>query len=59
MGKIWITIPFRLGQNMLCMFFDVSCGASKDNIDVTLICPGFVQTNVANNALTADGSKAK
>lgn len=28
----------------------------KDGIAVTLICPGFVNTNVAKNALTADGS---
>jgi short-subunit dehydrogenase len=27
----------------------------KDGIRVTLICPGFVQTQVAVNALTADG----
>lgn len=29
----------------------------KDHVKVTLICPGFVNTNVARNALTADGSK--
>jgi len=29
----------------------------KDHIKVTMICPGFVNTNVARNALTADGSK--
>ncbi len=29
----------------------------KDRIKVTMICPGFVNTNVARNALTADGSK--
>jgi len=28
-----------------------------DNVKVTMICPGFVNTNVARNALTADGSK--
>jgi len=28
-----------------------------DHIKVTMICPGFVNTNVARNALTADGSK--
>lgn len=27
------------------------------HIDVTLVCPGFVKTNVTKNALTADGSK--
>ena len=28
----------------------------KDNIKVSLVCPGFVDTNVAVNALTADGT---
>jgi short-subunit dehydrogenase len=28
-----------------------------ENIDVTLVCPGFVKTNVTINALTADGTK--
>lgn len=27
------------------------------NIDVTLVCPGFIQTHITENALTADGSK--
>jgi short-subunit dehydrogenase len=30
---------------------------SKDRIKVTLICPGFVNTNVARNALIGDGSQ--
>lgn len=39
-------------------FFDaLRLEHSKDNIKVTMICPGFVNTNVARNALTADGSK--
>lgn len=29
----------------------------KDNIKVTLCCPGFVQTNMAQNALTGSGEK--
>lgn len=29
----------------------------QHNIDVTLVCPGFVKTNVTLNALTADGQK--
>lgn len=38
-------------------FFDVlRMEHEKDNINVTLICPGFVQTNIDKNALTADGS---
>ncbi|MFT5915623.1 MAG: dehydrogenase/reductase SDR family protein 7B [Bacteroidia bacterium] len=28
----------------------------KDNVKFTIACPGFVQTNVSKNALTADGS---
>ncbi len=27
----------------------------RDNIQVTLLCPGFVKTNISLNALTADG----
>ncbi|GGG45272.1 SDR family oxidoreductase [Bizionia arctica] len=39
-------------------FFDaLRLEHDKDHIKVTLICPGFVNTNVARNALTADGSK--
>jgi dehydrogenase/reductase SDR family protein 7 len=54
--------PYRSGycgaKHALHGFFDVlRMEHQKDNIDVTLICPGFVQTGVANNALTADGSK--
>lgn len=29
----------------------------NDHIKVTMVCPGFVNTNVARNALTGDGSK--
>lgn len=28
----------------------------EHNIEVTLVCPGFVKTNVSKNALTADGT---
>lgn len=39
-------------------FFDaLRLEHDKDHIKVTLICPGFVNTNVARNALTADGSQ--
>ena len=38
-------------------FFDaLRLEHDKDHIKVTMICPGFVNTNVARNALTADGS---
>ncbi|WP_310556793.1 SDR family oxidoreductase [Flavobacterium sp.] len=54
--------PYRSGycgaKHALHGFFDVlRMEHQKDGIDVTLICPGFIQTNVAKNALTADGSK--
>ena len=54
--------PYRSGycgaKHALHGFFDVlRMEHQKDNINVTLICPGFIQTNVAINALTANGSK--
>ncbi len=54
--------PYRSGycgaKHALHGFFDVlRMEHEKDGIAVTLICPGFVKTNVAKNALTADGSK--
>ncbi|MEP3210322.1 MAG: SDR family oxidoreductase [Maribacter sp.] len=53
--------PYRSGycgaKHALHGFFDVlRMEHAKDGIGVTLICPGFVNTNVAKNALTADGS---
>ncbi len=53
--------PYRSGycgaKHALHGFFDVlRMEHEKDGIDVTLICPGFVHTNVAKNALTSDGS---
>lgn len=53
--------PYRSGycaaKHALHGFFDVlRMEHEKDSIGVTLICPGFIQTNVARNALTADGS---
>jgi short-subunit dehydrogenase len=54
--------PYRSGycgaKHALHGFFDVlRMEHQKDNIKVTLICPGFIQTEVAKNALTGDGSK--
>ncbi len=38
-------------------FFDaLRLEHDKDKIKVTMICPGFVNTEIAKNALTADGS---
>ena len=60
MGKF--SSPFRSAycgaKHALHGFFDaLRLEHDKDNINVTMICPGFVNTNVARNALTADGSK--
>jgi len=53
--------PLRSGycgaKHALHGFFDVlRMEHEKDGVDITLICPGFVQTNIAKNALTGDGS---
>ena len=38
-------------------FFDVlRMEHGRDGVKVTMICPGFVNTQIARNALTADGS---
>ena len=62
MGKF--SSPFRSGycgaKHALHGFFDaLRMEHEKDQINVTLICPGFVQTNVAKNALVGDGNSSK
>lgn len=59
MGKFGT--PGRSGycaaKHALHGFFDVlRMEHEKDGVRVSLICPGFVQTNVAMNALTANGN---
>ena len=54
--------PYRSGycgaKHALHGFFDVMrMEHEKDGISVSLICPGFVRTNVSVNALTGNGSK--
>lgn len=53
--------PFRSGycgaKHALHGFFDVlRMEHEKDGIKVTMICPGFVNTDVSRNALIGDGS---
>lgn len=53
--------PLRSGycgaKHALHGFFDVlRMEHEKDGVDVSIICPGFVRTNVARNALVGDGS---
>ena len=54
--------PFRSGyaasKHALHGFFDtLRAEVYADNIKVTIICPGYVHTNVTINALKGDGSK--
>ena len=60
MGKF--SSPYRSGycgaKHALHGFFDaLRMEHEKDNVKVTMICPGFVNTEVAKNALTGDGSQ--
>lgn len=53
--------PMRSGysaaKHALHGFFDsLRAEVEKDGVTVTIVCPGFVQTNVSVNAVTADGS---
>jgi short-subunit dehydrogenase len=59
MGKF--SSPYRSGycgaKHALHGFFDaLRMEHEKENIRVSLVCPGFIRTNVAKNALTGDGS---
>ena len=59
MGKF--SSPQRSGycaaKHALHGFFDaLRMEHEEDNIGVTMVCPGFVRTNVAKNALKGDGS---
>ena len=58
-GKIGTPLrsSYAASKHALHGFFDsLRAEHYKDNISVTLICPGFVNTNVSMNALTGDGS---
>uniref|UniRef100_A0A8D0EYS0 Dehydrogenase/reductase SDR family member 7B n=1 Tax=Strix occidentalis caurina TaxID=311401 RepID=A0A8D0EYS0_STROC len=59
-GKI--SIPFRsayaASKHATQAFFDCLRAEVKQyNIDVTVISPGYIQTNLSLNAITADGSR--
>ncbi len=59
-GKIGTPLrsTYAASKHALHGFFDsLRTEVYDDNIDVTLICPGYVTTNVSMNALTGDGSK--
>ncbi|XP_070618031.1 dehydrogenase/reductase SDR family member 7B-like isoform X2 [Erythrolamprus reginae] len=59
-GKI--SIPFRsayaASKHATQAFFDcLRAEVERFNIDVTVISPGYIQTNLSLNAVTADGSQ--
>jgi len=59
-GKIGTPLrsSYAASKHALHGFFDsLRAEVHTDNIKVSLICPGYVKTNVSINALTADGSK--
>jgi dehydrogenase/reductase SDR family protein 7B len=58
-GKIGTPLrsSYAASKHALHGFFDsLRAETHKDNIAVTLICPGYVNTNVSMNALTGDGT---
>lgn len=58
-GKIGTPLrsTYAATKHALHGFFDsLRAEVFNDHIKVTLVCPGFVKTNVSKNALTADGS---
>jgi len=58
-GKIGTPLRsiYAASKHALHGFFDsLRAEHHKDNIAVTLVCPGFVHTNISKNALTGDGT---
>jgi short-subunit dehydrogenase len=48
---------YAASKHALHGFFDtLRAEHHKDNIAVTMVCPGFIRTNVSINALTGDGT---
>ncbi len=59
-GKIGTPLrsSYAASKHALHGFFDsLRAEVYKNNIAVTLVCPGFIQTEVSINALIGDGSK--
>jgi short-subunit dehydrogenase len=49
---------YAASKHALHGFFDsLRAELSEDHIKITLLCPGFVRTNVSKNALTGDGEQ--
>jgi dehydrogenase/reductase SDR family protein 7B len=60
MGKMSVPLrsSYAASKHALHGFFDgLRIEEFKDNIKVTIICPGYVKTSVSINALNGDGTK--
>lgn len=59
MGKIGTPLrsAYAASKHALHGFFDcLRAEVAKDGVVVSLVCPGFIATDVSKNALTADGT---
>ncbi len=59
MGKIGTPLrsSYAASKHALHGFFDcLRAEVADSHLDVTIICPGYIQTEVSKNALTADGT---
>ena len=49
---------YSASKHALHGYFDsLRAEVAKDGIDITIVCPGYIRTNVSRNAMTGDGSK--
>lgn len=59
MGKVGTPLrsAYAASKHALHGFFDcLRAEVTKEGLTVTMICPGYIATNVSKNALTADGT---
>ena len=60
MGKFGAPLrsAYAAAKHGLHGFFDtLRAECWRENVKVTLVCPGYIQTNISINALTGDGSR--
>jgi short-subunit dehydrogenase len=59
-GDFWSSDAQWLRRSKTCFtwFFDaLRAELYRDKISITIICPGFIQTNISINAVTGNGSE--
>ncbi len=60
MGKFGAPMrsSYAAAKHGLHGFFDtLRAECWRENVQVTIVCPGFIRTNISKNALTSDGSR--